>query len=374
MPGLLFPLGLAALTAVILPLVIHLMRRDEARPVMFAALRWLQAKPKPRQRIQFSEWPLLLMRLVLLILLALFLARPVLNSVVDRTPYVAVMPGLDPKTIGSDNVRLHWLAPDFPSTDSPAPKAPADFTSLIRHLDADLPKGVKLTIVVPETPQGADAERPILSREVDWRVMPGAMPAPQPVAARPLALSMRAATDQPGARYFRAAAAAWEGNATTGTLTDPLPPKDTVLVWLNSGPLPDAVTGWIKTGGTIIVSKDVQTPKSNAQTVLWRDDVGGPLIDSASLGKGRWLRFTRPLIPAEMPELLEPDFPDQLKALLTTPPAPSRVAARDYAPLTGRPAFAQAAIDLQPWLAVLVALVFGLERWLATSSRRRAAP
>ncbi|ESQ78397.1 BatA domain-containing protein [Asticcacaulis sp. YBE204] len=375
MPGLLFPLGLATLAAVILPLVIHLMRRDEARPVVFAALRWLQAKPKPRQRIQFSEWLLLLTRLLLLILLALFLAQPVLNQAVDQTPYIAVMPGLDPKAaVSDDKARVHWLAVDFPSTETSAPKAPTDFASLIRQLDADLPKGVKLTVVVPETLQGADAERLTLSRNVEWRVVPGAMPAAQPVVSRPPTLSIRAAPDQPGARYFRAVATAWERDATIAAPTDALPPKDTALVWLSAGPLPDSVTNWVKTGGTILLSKDVQTPISDTQTVLWRDDVGAPLIEGAYLGKGRWLRFTRGLAPAQVPELLEADFPDHLKALLTTPPAPSRVAARDYAPLSGRAAFAQAATELQPWLAVLMALLFGLERWLATSSRRRAAP
>ncbi len=72
--SLLFPLGLAALAAWLLPLLIHLARRQESRLTEFAALRWLRAQPRPRQRIRVDEWPLLLLRLLLLALLALLLA------------------------------------------------------------------------------------------------------------------------------------------------------------------------------------------------------------------------------------------------------------------------------------------------------------
>ncbi|PBS16923.1 hypothetical protein CMZ81_01460, partial [Lysobacteraceae bacterium NML93-0793] len=76
--GLLAPLGLAALAAWLLPLLLHLARRDATRPTPFAALRFLREKPRPRRRLRFDDWPLLLVRLALLALLALWLAWPVL--------------------------------------------------------------------------------------------------------------------------------------------------------------------------------------------------------------------------------------------------------------------------------------------------------
>ena len=42
--SLLFPLGLAALAAWLLPLLIHLARRHPYTPLDFAALRWLRAQ------------------------------------------------------------------------------------------------------------------------------------------------------------------------------------------------------------------------------------------------------------------------------------------------------------------------------------------
>src|SRR5690606_9148841 len=76
--ALLLPAALAALGALLLPLLVHLARRSEQRPTDFAALRWLRRKPRPRRRIRFDERWLLALRLLLLALIALWLARPVL--------------------------------------------------------------------------------------------------------------------------------------------------------------------------------------------------------------------------------------------------------------------------------------------------------
>jgi len=94
--SLLFPLGLAALAAWLLPLLIHLARRHPYTPLDFAALRWLRAHIRPRQRIRFDDWPLLLVRLLLLAALALLLARPALTGPAPvPAAWTVVAPGLD---------------------------------------------------------------------------------------------------------------------------------------------------------------------------------------------------------------------------------------------------------------------------------------
>ena len=75
-----------------------------------------------------------------------------------------------------------------------------------------------------------------------------------------------------------------------------------------------------------------------------------------------------------MPQLLEAEFPDVLERLLTPPSPPARVMAADHAPLAGARPFDQPPLDMRPWLALLIALLFAAERWLATSARRGAAP
>ncbi|QCW26503.1 hypothetical protein FE772_13350 [Lysobacter enzymogenes] len=144
--ALLLPLALAALAALALPLLIHLARRSEQRPTVFAALRWLRERPRPRSRIRLDEWPLLLLRLLLLTVLALLLARPVLYGAQPREAWLAVMPGIDPARAGEglENARLQrrWLAPGFPDVREPAPAPMANAASLLRELDATLPPGV----------------------------------------------------------------------------------------------------------------------------------------------------------------------------------------------------------------------------------------
>lgn len=112
--ALLLPAGLAALAALLLPLLLHLARRHEQTPTDFAALRWLRQKPKPRHRIRFDEWPLLLLRLLLLALLALWLAKPVLSGVDDTRPWIVAVPGADAAVVraqtGETESQQRWLA------------------------------------------------------------------------------------------------------------------------------------------------------------------------------------------------------------------------------------------------------------------------
>jgi hypothetical protein len=381
-PALLLPLGLAALAALIIPLVIHIARRSEQLPTDFAALRWLRQKPRPRSRLRFDEWPLLILRLVLLALVALWFARPVLFGAGDKTAYVAVVPGADAaqaQTIVGEG-RGHWLAPGFPDLKTPRPSASAPVASLIRQLDAQLPPGAPLTVVVPQVLQGADAERPLLSRPVTWRVVPGAMTARPPAPASIPPLSIRTdASHAAAARYLQAAALSWQAasraaDAETAALDGPLPKADRTLIRLGAGTLPPAVVQWIEAGGTALVSFDAAVPEGPRATV-WRDGLDRPLIEAQPLGAGRLLRFTRPLTPSETPDLLQADFPLQLKSALTGPATqPARVMATDYAPLTGVRAFDPAPLDLKPWLAVLIGLLLLGERWLATRRSRGVTP
>lgn len=390
--ALLLPAGLAALAAVLLPLLIHLARRSEQRPTVFAALQWLRRKPKPRHRLRFDEWPLLLVRLVLVALLALLLARPVLFGAASRDPWVAVAPGVDPAQARAvpapADARWHWLAPGFPALDAAppvSPPAPASLTSLLRELDATLPAGVALTVVVPDELRGVDGERPRLSRAIEWRPLPVRLP--DAAAARPSAppaLSVRFAPDRaPALRYLRAAHVAWHGGrAPTGEaaidiapIAQPLPSPSRPLAWLAAGPVPTAVREWIRGGGTALLDAQGTLPDAPAMAALWRDDDGIVLVEGAAYGRGRVLRLTRPLSPAVMPALLDASFPQRLRALFEPAPAPpSRVRAADHAPLTGAPTFPLAPQSLAPWLLVLIALLFLVERWLATGARGRAVP
>lgn len=381
-PALLLPAGLAALLALAIPVVIHIARRTESRTVDFAALRWLDAAPKPRRSLMIDERLLLASRLLLLALIALWLAAPVLWNAADTRTVVAVAPGADAATIAAateEGDRVVWLAPGFPEHGAIAPAAPDDLVSLIRQLDAELPPGAPVKFVVPATLKGVDAERPKLSRRVEWTVGAEA-PARSIASPAPPALIVRYAPEAEDAvRYFRAAATAWTAAGAApdfaAELIDrPVPNGARHLVWLATGPVPAPVETWVRNGGVILTALEARVPVEGETLPVWRGTAGEPLAVAGRLGRGRVIRLTRALEPAAIPQLVEADFPDALTDMLAPRPAPARVAAADHAPLTGAAAYDQPPLDLRPWLALLIALIFAGERWLATRRARAVAP
>lgn len=379
-PALLFPAGLAALAAVLIPLVIHIARRTESRTIDFAALAWLEERPKPRRRLRLDELWLLATRLLLLILLALVLAQPALWGAADRRPVVAIAPGLDPSSYErAEGARRVWLAPGFPEVGQAAPTTGGSTASLIRQLDAELAPDAPLDVVVPPVLDDADAQRPILSRPVGWRTADPVSAAALDAPAPPL-LTVRFGPDGEAAvRYFRAAATAWaEADAEPGVVAEPLAapvPRDARhLVWLAPSAPPPPIVEWVRRGGTILLAEGARMPLDIAARPVWSDAGGRTVAGLGRLGQGRVIQLDRALTPQAMPELLEPDFPDRLLALLTEPPPPTRVAAADHAPLTGATPYQQPPLDLRPWFALLIAVVFGAERWLATRPVRGPAP
>ena len=305
-PLLLAPLGLAALTALIVPLLIHLRRRTEEVPVDFAALRWLDALPRPRSKLRFDELLLLALRLLLIVLLALLLARPAVLGWEDDSPRFLVAPGVAPVAARASaglDADLRWLAPGFPSVDGVQPPRSVPVSSLIRQFDAELVPGVPLTILVPPVLAGVDAERLRLTRRVTWKIMAGKGETATPKPAASPALAVRHAPGEAApVRYFRAAAAAWSDaprfDAQSG---DALPGLGTVLVWLTPGPVPQAVTDWVSKGGTALLAQGAEAPMPATTAALWRDESGNAVVEGASFGAGRLLRFTRPVAPASMP-------------------------------------------------------------------------
>ncbi|MCB1227094.1 MAG: BatA domain-containing protein, partial [Verrucomicrobiales bacterium] len=75
------PILLAGTSAFLIPLIIHLLNRRRVIPVAWGAMHLLHEVIRQRKRrMQIEQWLLLLIRLAIPIILALALARPVLNS------------------------------------------------------------------------------------------------------------------------------------------------------------------------------------------------------------------------------------------------------------------------------------------------------
>lgn len=377
--GLLLPSALLALATLAIPLLLHLVRRQQLRPLDFAALRWLQALPRTQRRLRWNDLPLLLLRLLLLTLLALWLATPVLRNAESHAPYVAVMPGVPVSTAQQQSLprdaHLHWLAIGFPAFDTATPEQPQPTFSLLRQLDAELPADVRLIVLATSEFDGADGQRLMLSRQLDWRIVSKAPPtAAAGLLQKPPMLHVYAdAQHNASQRYLRAASWAWFGNAQNyREQTDFQTPsrQHTAVVWLQQTPLPPALLTWVRSGGSVLMSADTPLPKGWRATPHWRNRDGVVLMETGAFGKGRILRWTRALQPNSMPELLDADFPQQLQVALSPQAAPpQRVNATEIAPLLHKGERLQSTENLQPWLGLLIALFFALERWLATRQR-----
>ncbi|MDI1253211.1 BatA domain-containing protein [Thermomonas sp.] len=386
--NLLLPSALIALLALAIPLLVHLVRQTQQKRIEFAALRWLVARAQPRRRPRFNEWLLLALRLLLLAMLALWLAQPVLRGHPDLRPWVVVDPDIDAAHMPartSKDAQWHWLAPGFPSIDKPAPPTSASIASLLRELDATLPKDVSLTAIVPEQFDATDAQRPRLERAVTWAPVPGTSAFSASAARKSMRIAAFVdAEHQAALPYLRAAATAWSSQtkpqAPTNSLraipdAAALHPDDTHLLWLANTTVPAQQQQWVRDGGTILLAQDSPAASLDWQTaqVTWRSADGAPLALRMSDGKGAWVRMLVPFTPQSLPALLEPDFPVVFQdALQANPPIATRAWANTYSPVVDAQAVhaIQSPRPLGGLLALLIALLFGIERLVAMSMRR----
>lgn len=380
--ALLAPFGLFALAALALPILVHLVRRIELHATEFAALRWISARVPPRRRIRFERPWLLLLRLALVALLALLLARPVVEATAPATqPQVFIAPGVDLAAAlavtGTDGALARWLAPGFPPLEQPATSDAAPLASLLREADARLPDGARLRVVVPRELGGLDGERVRLAHALDWQVVDGRAPQATVPEAAPIRFAVRHADgDDAAARWLHAAVQAWNQREPGRYVLDeaaldvPLAPDTRWLAWL-APQVPAAVSEWIEAGGTALL---VQQPDTRGD-VLWRDAEGGVLARAVASGEGRVVALPAALSPDALPWLPDAGFPARLLAAMQGPALPpDRATAEAARPAVagddvadaGTDAFA-AARPLDAWLALLAAALFLAERLVATA-------
>jgi len=380
--ALLAPLGLVALVALVLPILIHLVRRIELTTTEFAALRWIAQRMQPRRRVRFERPWLLLLRLALLAALALLLARPVHDiATAAAQARVFVAPGADlavaHAAIASPSADWRWLAPGFPRIGDAATPSAVPLASLLREADAGLPVGARLVVVVPEQVAGLDGERPRVTHAIDWHVVPGRMherAVPTPASET---LAVRYAPDaQASLVWLRAAVAAWNAREPgryrldAQTLDAPLADDTHWLVWL-APQLSPAASAWLERGGVAVRAGDA-TMQGDP---LWRDADGNVIARAEAIGRGRLIALPGALVPATLPWLLDDEFPQRLLAALrgaATPPDRAQASALEPVRATTaaeNAASSDATRPLDAWLAALIAILFLLERIVATHVR-----
>jgi hypothetical protein len=374
------PAALAALAALLVPLLVHLQRRPEQRVVEFAALRWLSERVRPRQRLRLTEILLLLLRLLLVATLALWLAQPVWLDYLPRAhAWELVVPGIDPATLpASTDAQVperRWLAPGFPALDTPPPIAPTAVASLLRDLDTRLRPDVAVAVWVPRELAGLDAERIRLSRVVDWRVVDAAPePTAAPAATAAIVVAIRHDdNDEPALRYLKAAVAAWNAGepgryrVQRAGADVAVPDEADWLVWIGAEP-PAPVVDWVREGGHALV-----LPPSSQEAAPVAPPVPTAALERRSIGRGQLVASALPLRADSWPTLLDAEFPSILRELLQgEPAAPDRADALAARPAADGARLPPPAYPVGDWMALAIALLLLAERLLATRTAWRA--
>jgi hypothetical protein len=350
MIALLAPVGLAALAALALPLLIHLLRKPEDRVVLFAAWRYLAEPARPRERLQLRHWLLLALRLLLIATLALLLSQAIWRSHDQpATATTALWPGVESAAV--------LATPDHP-VHQLTNKAPA---SQLRQLDSELPPGASLTVIVPETIAGLDAERLRLSRDVQWKIVPGG--AASALDAKPLQISIRSnVADNAETATVQALLQAWQSQGRAIEIDKAaqdvaLKPDTGLLFWLGGKPTP-AIERWIAQGGRALLSQQSDVIAADAP---WSVE---------TQGRGRSVRVTTAFDATQVAALREPQIPAQLAALLLPEPIVDRAAAASVAPLLGADSGKAPGSPLDSILVLIAALLFVAERSWAVRLQR----
>jgi hypothetical protein len=417
--SLLLPAGLFALLALALPLLMHLQRRRQTpAPRLFAALAYVDPQALPRERVRLFDWPLLLLRLLLLAAIALLLAQPLLHGRAGPE-WVLLWPGLDPARAGAlpEGAELRWLLPDFPRVDAQAAPPTVDDhfaqLSLLRQLAFERPLEQKLSLRLPARIEGLDGALPALGREIGWQVVESEV---EPVASVPAAALQVAVLGEPPAA-FASLQNFFASEAEPRVLLMQAQAEGAAEVLLQFGaePLPDAWQKWLHDGGRVLRIDDrleagcegsgplrlaAGAPQAGADAAdgsgghgpgAEADDVKQPSLTRAAskseaavlwqgqrarlvgerIGAGELRTLDCALAPARLPELFEGDFPDLFTAWLAAPAEPvSEGIAQALAPIEGGPTPQPAGAPLRTPLLWLIVLLLAAERWLAASRPR----
>ncbi|MEE4204548.1 MAG: BatA domain-containing protein [Halieaceae bacterium] len=416
--------GLLALAALLLPLAIHLFSRSRGRRVLVGNIA-LYRQPR-RQRVfeaRVQQWPLLLLRLLLLIVAALWvaeLAREQRPSLAGTTAYVTPDWLAAQGREGAANIdadRVLALIPSFPPVDayvSTSSASGSDWYGLLAERLAAVDHkggvtvyalgaadqfpasatgfgaGVRWVLATPGAEPGAEKEKPNPSLVVSVYHEPG-----RKTDAVSITTALALAAEQRQVRLDIAMTEVASGDADVTTPIFDQAPADAMRVAIGLGvnvdhlsatvALEDVAPGTIATtlqlpslpGHRFEVRPAVQQPSVDAGVmgdappqVLWRADNGQPLLIETSVAGGRHLRYLDRLSEVADSPLRSEAFPELLLRLLLGETA-------------WQQGYAQAPVDptltlsnsgrspavpnqpLAPWLALLLALLVAVERWWA---------
>lgn len=409
------PFGLLAMTALAVPILIHLRRRP-SRVVRVGSLEALRMFRRPRRWLHLHDPLLLALRCAVLIALALCLAGLQWNP---RTPppvrWCLLVPGTELAGTNlvawnahrRDGFETRWLLTGFPRIDDANPAASAlprptlDLWSLLREADLRLPADSRVIVFGPTWASQFQGTRPTLRNvEVRWLPVQSRPPAhpPAPLVRVGIVASPDRSID---AHYLQAALRAIDVPIVTNE-------EPTWVFQLGTAALPTKWADAISRGTRLVldapeteparqVSREFEAGSRSASlhqrvnarrgVPLFRDSWGEPWLteqrnasDSGTVVTWHFAFRFHPdwtdwplgsAFPAWWRGQLHPDSPDTSE-IAPEQAAPRFVSNRENAPTPA--AYHAAAIDLRAGCWAVGALLFLAERALGLSRRRQSAP
>ncbi len=174
------PYFLIGLSALLVPILIHLWSKDAKKTVSFGSLRFLrESETRTTRSIMPSQWLLLMLRLVLLTLMVFLMADMQIPSQEDKAPRMYL---LDAFYQGSavvtqlldtieEGVEVRWLAKDYPSIDQPVNLQTSDYWDLLG--DIPITRAECIIVISPLHQQAFIGKRKNLPAICEWIKPPG---------------------------------------------------------------------------------------------------------------------------------------------------------------------------------------------------------
>lgn len=410
MLGFLAPLWLAGLSALAVPVALHLWSRRGGRPIRVGSIRLLAGSPPATRRSWIIQDPwLLALRCTVLAALALALARPFWAARAPRARSLALVASevVDRGTL-VDSLRRAGLAVTLLEDD--AGRTPNLWTAL-RRADRTAPPGTRFVVFAPDRLRYFAGERPTLRAHVEWHTRAAALPgevAPSVPAARTVVVFADPARLD-DARYVSAAfTAAGDATGIVAVVSNHVasagaaPGSADWIVWLSERAIPEPVLEQLRRGAVLLADAGAATAQRHRSRILtgpqpsdvwtaravratsggapvWMDGTGAPLLTVTSEGQGggRFYRFNSRFFPAWSDLVLRPAFPMAMARLwsgadsIRATPDDRRItvsqllpAEQPSAPMT--PGVPRHSLFIPLWIAAVLA--FLLERRLSARS------
>lgn len=260
------PIWLWSALGVIIPIAIHLWNQQPGKVLEVGSIRFMDPSPSKRSsKLQLTEIWLLLLRCLMMVLLALFLAKPIWNTQTSQSnqgwvliPRASMSIAYQTHKQDIDSLlqlgmELHALEPGFPSLElnkdtllnNPSTAVP-NFWTLATQLEKDAPAQYQLHLFTPEQLKYYRGLQPILHRTMVWKTyaMPSQVDKQMVKSHQTIRVTVFANSYAADAEYLEAACKAIQSfSGDTILLTKlntvgQIPQNQDWLFWLSDQPLP----------------------------------------------------------------------------------------------------------------------------------------